>query len=184
MFCLRLQAQNWTVSRARWLHTSRVSSGGTSVDADICRPRRPAAAEEACRMHAKLADYYWPLRQCVPQRTHAKLLTSTSSGFLGPPVAEDPCAGHQIDSGRTRADTAHSAAALPSTKVTIPTIPTSWWASGLRRWVAGAADQVDRPSRSHRSLGGPGFESTTVVLGGMLRCGGTLEGVCWRLQAS
>ena len=41
-------------------------------------------------MHAKLAGYYWPLRPCVPQRTHAKLLTSTSSGVSGPPVAEDP----------------------------------------------------------------------------------------------
>jgi len=81
---------NWTVSRARWLRTSRVSRGGTSVDADIFRPHRPAAAEEACRMHAKLAGYYWPLRPCVPQRTHAKLLTSTSSGVSGPPVAEDP----------------------------------------------------------------------------------------------
>jgi len=183
------------VSRARWLRTSRVSSGGTSVDADIFWPHRPAAAEEACRMHAKLADYSWPLRHVCWQRTHATLLTSTSSGFSGPPVAEDPCSGHQRDSGRTRAETAHSAAALPSTKVKT-TIRTSWLASGLRRWVAGAAGPEAWRSRSHRSLGGPGFESTTVVLGpgGMLCCGGTREGsvpphqrtpsgVRWWLQA-
>ena len=120
---------------------------------------------------------------CMPRACCRGLLTSTSSGFSGPPVAEGPCAGHQKDSGRTRADTAHSAAALPSTKVKMPTIPMSWWASGLRRWVAGAADLVAWQSRSHRSLGGPGFESTTVVLRGMLCCGGT-RAVCWRLQAT
>eukprot|EP00964_Phaeocystis_antarctica_P015290 scaffold8461_cov68-Phaeocystis_antarctica.AAC.1 len=144
-----IASQNWAVSRARWLRTSRVSSGGTSIDADIFWPHHPAAAEEACRMHAKLADYSWPLRHVCWQRTHATLLTSTSSGFSGPPVAKDPCSGHQRDSGRTRAETAHSAVALPSTKVKT-TIRRSWLASGLRRWVAGAAGPEAWQSRSHR----------------------------------
>ena len=56
---------NWTVSRARWLRTSRVSRGGTSVDADIFRPHRPAAAEEECRMHVKLADYLGHSATCA-----------------------------------------------------------------------------------------------------------------------
>jgi len=38
-----------------WLRTSRVSSGGASVDADTFWPLRPAATEAAAGMHAKLA---------------------------------------------------------------------------------------------------------------------------------
>ena len=94
-----------------WLRTSRVGSGGASVDADTFWPPRPAATEAAAGCMPSLQDCSWPRRVCAAdalQRAHAKLLTSTSSGFSSPPMPEGPPhAGHQRDSGRTRAHTAH-----------------------------------------------------------------------------
>lgn len=72
-FLPEVASQNRTVSRARWLRTSGASSGSTSVDADTFWPHRPAAAGEACRMHAT----------CVLQRTahqHVQRLIGPSSG--------------------------------------------------------------------------------------------------------
>ena len=54
-------------SRVRgWLRTSRVSSGGASVDADTFWPPRPAATEAAAGCMPSLQDCSWP-RRCVLQ---------------------------------------------------------------------------------------------------------------------
>ena len=84
-----------------WLRTSRVGSGGASVDADTFWPPRPAATEAAAGCMPSLQDCSWPRRVCaadVLQRTHAKL----AGLLLAPPrvccrcAAEGACqAAHQ-----------------------------------------------------------------------------------------